>query len=269
MIRQNRPYAYRHWDANWTLRSVGATAVFAASALASAYGATLSLDEVRRAERSQQAEATELQLLAEYAAFMAHETAQIRQDVISVSAPRSRPADPRAKTRAALLRGDTLSDLLTVELADLRSAREEARERQCLAEAIYFEARSEKRVGQLAVADVILNRVKSSIYPDSICDVVYQGSERETGCQFSFTCDGSMNSAQLTARNRRWRDAQDMAGSIMAGLHKPVSRYATHYHADYVDPPWAENLQPTATIGTHKFYRFKNRSVNFAAPAGM
>lgn len=264
MLRQNPSYAYRHWQVNWTLRSVGATAVFAAGALASAYGATLSLDQARRAEYTARAEASELQLLTEYAAFMTAETAAIRRDHQGNSV-RTR----KAERKSALHTKSGLNDLISIELTDLKQAREAAIERRCLAEAIYFEARSEKRVGQLAVADVILNRVNSSIYPNSICDVVYQGSERVTGCQFSFTCDGSMDNARLTQNNKRWRDSQDMAGSIIAGLHKPVSRYATHYHADYVDPPWADNLAPTATIGTHKFYRFKNGKVSFAAPAGM
>ncbi|MEL6213550.1 MAG: cell wall hydrolase, partial [Pseudomonadota bacterium] len=129
---------------------------------------------------------------------------------------------------------------------------------------IYYEARSEKRVGQLAVADVVLNRVDSSVYPDSICGVVFQGSERVTGCQFSFTCDGSMD---RRLNKRLWKRADDLAGAILAGVRVPVSRNATHYHADYVNPPWAEKLTPTAVIGTHKFYKFPNRRTAAAAPA--
>jgi len=266
--RHKGTYAYRHWRLNWTLRSVAATGVFATAAVASAYGATLALDDVRRADASLRAEATELQLLAEYAAFMARETAEIR-DQYRQSAIDGPSVLKYHAPRALAYEDAAIEAMVDVGFDDLRLARHAARERQCMAEAIYFEARSEKRIGQLAVADVIMNRVKSSIYPDSVCDVIYQGAERVTGCQFSFTCDGSMEDARLTTRNRQWRAAQDLAGTIMAGLHKPVSRSATHYHADYVSPPWAANLTPTATIGTHKFYRFKNRTVRFAAPAGM
>jgi len=266
--RHNGPYPYRHWQVNWTLRSVAASGVFAAAAVASAYGATLALEDVRRAEASLQAEATELQVLAEYAAFMARETAEIR-DSHRQSAIDGPSVLKQHAPHGADIKDATIENMVAVGFDDMRQARRAALERQCMAEAIYFEARSEKRVGQLAVADVILNRVDSSIYPDSVCDVVYQGAERVTGCQFSFTCDGSMDNARLSSRNRQWRAAEDLAGTIMAGLHKPVSRSATHYHADYVTPPWAANLTPTATIGTHKFYRFKNRAVRFAAPAGM
>lgn len=264
LLRNNKHYPYKGWQLNWTLRGVFATAVFAGAALASAYGATLSLDKAKRAERSLIAEAGELQLLAEYTSYMAKETAAIRQ-----AQKATRAGAEASFLRAALDGDDPLDGFGDFGLSDLKTARTNAEERQCLAQAIYYEARSERRVGQLAVADVILNRVDSSIYPDTICDVVFQGSERETGCQFSFTCDGSMDGIKLTQRNKRWKDAQDMAGAILAGMHVPVSRQATHYHADYVDPPWAENLSPTATIGTHKFYRFNTRGISYAAPAGM
>jgi len=113
---------------------------------------------------------------------------------------------------------------------------------------------------------VVLNRVASPVYPDTICGVVYQGSERRTGCQFSFTCDGSMKARR---NQRQWREAELMAGAVMAGIRAPVSRNATHYHADYVSPPWADTLSPTAVIGTHKFYRFPSKSIVAAAPAAM
>ena len=116
------------------------------------------------------------------------------------------------------------------------------------------------------MADVILNRVASPLYPNSICEVVYQGSERRTGCQFSFTCDGAMH-ARLN--QRKWKAAEELSGAILAGLRSPVSRDATHYHANYVSPYWANTLTPTATIGTHKFYKFTSRTNIAAAPAAM
>ncbi|MEL6365705.1 MAG: cell wall hydrolase, partial [Pseudomonadota bacterium] len=136
-------------------------------------------------------------------------------------------------------------------------------ERDCLADAIYHEARSESVAGQLAVADVILNRRDARRYPDTICGVVYQGSERITGCQFSFTCDGSLD-RRINARKRR--EAEGLADVVLAGLRPGVSRDATHYHAYYVDPPWAKRLTPTAEIGAHKFYRAPGEIVLAAAP---
>lgn len=123
----------------------------------------------------------------------------------------------------------------------------------CLATAIYYEARSEPVVGQIAVAEVIMNRVRDYRYPDSVCGVVYQGSERTTGCQFSFTCDGSMN---RPPRGKYWNRAQDVAAHVLMELNKPLTGTATHYHTDYVDPVWNKHLVHTKTIGTHIFYRF-------------
>lgn len=125
-------------------------------------------------------------------------------------------------------------------------------ELKCLAEAIYYEARSENFSGQLAVADVVLNRVSSGRYPDSICKVVYQGASRSTGCQFSFACNGSTKKAiEATA----WRKADRLAHQVMLGVVPSVTRDATHYHADYVDPKWASKLVRTVQIGRHIFYR--------------
>ena len=135
-------------------------------------------------------------------------------------------------------------------------------EHRCLAEAIYYEAGFESVMGQMAVADVILNRVANKLYPDSICGVVYQGSHRKTGCQFSFTCDGSLDRRRHAAT---FEHSTELAGAILAGLHMPVSKNATHYHADYVSPYWAPKLTPTATIGAHKFYKFPNRKTITAA----
>ena len=145
-------------------------------------------------------------------------------------------------------------------------AKLDAEERKCLAQAIYYEARSEPKIGQMAVADVVLNRVASPLYPNTICEVVFQGSHRRTGCQFSFTCDGSM---QARLNKRKWKSSEDLAGAVLAGIHVPVSRNATHYHANYVDPYWAPKMTPTASIGTHKFYKFNNSRNVAAAPASM
>lgn len=204
--------------------------------------------------------ADEAKLVAEYAGYLAKATADARAEL---SAPRVKPAPAPARMIAA---GAPIADLVAFDFSEFDVARLNAEERTCLAEAIYYEARSESRVGRMAVADVVLNRVASPVYPDTICGVVYQGSKRRTGCQFSFTCDGSMKGRR---NQRQWREAELLAGAVLSGVRKPVTRGATHYHADYVSPPWAENLSPTATIGTHKFYRFQSKSIVAAAPAAM
>lgn len=136
----------------------------------------------------------------------------------------------------------------------LEMAEQTQQEHECLSTAIYYEARSEPILGQIAVAEVIVNRVRDHRYPNSVCEVVFQGSERSTGCQFSFTCDGAMD--RHPARGRLWRRAQDVASHVMMELNQPLTGSATHYHTDYVDPVWNRHLVHTKTIGTHIFYRF-------------
>jgi len=144
-----------------------------------------------------------------------------------------------------------------LDLADLDAARKAGLERRCLAEAIYYEARSETLAGQMAVAEVVLNRMRHRAYPNSICGVVYQGSERTTGCQFTFTCDGSMTAIPY---GRGWDRAQTVADHALMGFARPVTNRATHYHTTAVDPVWNDSLVRTRRIGSHIFYRFPNRS---------
>ncbi|PNU02037.1 cell wall hydrolase [Novosphingobium guangzhouense] len=125
---------------------------------------------------------------------------------------------------------------------------------QCMTAAIYYEAASEPDAGQRAVAQVVLNRVAHPAYPKTVCGVVYQGSERPTGCQFSFTCDGS-----LARRPQRmfWDRAENVARQALAGfVYTPVG-LATHYHTLQVSPYWVPSLQYLSTIGAHRFYAFR------------
>jgi len=115
----------------------------------------------------------------------------------------------------------------------------------CLATAVYFEARSESEMGQLAVATVILNRAKTSNYPSSICGVVYQGASRLNACQFSFACDGQ---SDLPPNDRAWETAIAVSALALAVAE------ATHYHADYVEPRWSKSLHRLTKIGRHIFY---------------
>ena len=123
---------------------------------------------------------------------------------------------------------------------------------QCLTAAIYYEARSEPDDGQRAVAQVVLNRVAHKAYPDTVCGVVYQGSERSTGCQFSFTCDGSL--ARVPQRFF-WQRAENVALAALAGsVFTPVG-LATHYHTFAVNPYWNAKMLNVVNIGAHRFFR--------------
>ena len=125
-------------------------------------------------------------------------------------------------------------------------------EENCLARAVYFESRSESDLGQLAVAKVILNRVKSPEYPKSICGVVYQGSGTRNSCQFSFACDGLPDDVNQAGA---WSHAKSIAQRAIAGDPAiAMMGSATNYHADYVKPKWAKTMRRLARIGHHIFY---------------
>lgn len=125
-------------------------------------------------------------------------------------------------------------------------------EKMCLARAIYFEARSESRTGQIAVANVIMNRKANRYYPNTVCRVVNQGAKRRTGCQFSFRCDGQPD---IPREKKSWRNSIQIASLVMEGKLRDVRlRGVTHYHADYVSPKWAKQFRRVAKIGKHIFY---------------
>src|SRR6476659_1404167 len=124
----------------------------------------------------------------------------------------------------------------------------------CLASAVYYEAGNQDADGERAVAQVVLNRVRHPAFPGTVCGVVYQGSTRPTGCQFTFTCDGSLN-RQPDADG--WRRATEIAAAALSGaVYAPVG-WATHYHADYVVPYWASTLAKSDVVGAHLFYRWR------------
>lgn len=129
------------------------------------------------------------------------------------------------------------------------------REKRCLAEAVYFESRSETETGQAAVAQVVLNRVNSGLYPSSICGVVYQNRHHYKACQFSFACEG--RSLRIT-EHASWTTAVRIANEVMEGRTyiSDVGR-STHYHTNYVRPRWARALTKMDVIGRHIFYKLK------------
>ncbi|ASR07696.1 cell wall hydrolase [Rhizobium leguminosarum bv. viciae] len=128
-----------------------------------------------------------------------------------------------------------------------------AREQQCLASGIYFEARGESVKGQAAVAQVILNRVRNPSYPKTICGVVYQNEDWRNRCQFSFACDSIKDRVNS---EYHWRVARDVAMAVTSGkIWLPQVGSATHYHAVYVRPKWAKTMEKVGRIGLHVFYR--------------
>jgi len=123
---------------------------------------------------------------------------------------------------------------------------------ECLAEALYFEARGESIRGMFAVGEVILNRVDSGAYPNSLCGVINQGTGRIYACQFSYTCDGI---PENISEPRAWERVGKVAAILLDGAPRALTGGATHYHTRAVNPSWSKRLPRTAAIGSHFFYR--------------
>lgn len=133
------------------------------------------------------------------------------------------------------------------------SSEAQARAVACLATAQWYEAGPD-REGQEAVAQVVLNRVRHPSFPHSICGVVFQGSERETGCQFTFTCDGALNKRPTDVA---WQHTIKLASEMLAGkVYRPVG-LATHYHTNWVLPYWSGSLDKVAMVGSHLFFKWR------------
>jgi len=123
---------------------------------------------------------------------------------------------------------------------------------QCLSEALYFEARGESVRGMFAVGEVIMNRVDSDAYPDTLCNVINQGTGRRYACQFTYTCDGK---PENIGEPRSWERVGKVARILIDGAPRVLTGGATHYHTKAVNPSWAKRFPRTAEIGFHYFYR--------------
>ena len=174
--------------------------------------------------------------------------------------------DPYAVDGAALR--DRQSELLTARLQSaskpapatpfrLAGARDQSRDLECLTQAVYYEARGEGRDGMKAVAQVVLNRARHPAFPKTVCGVVFQGSNRSTGCQFSFTCNGAM---RARVNQAAWNRARDVASAALAGEVYGRVGTATHFHTTAVAPGWRNRLVQVNQVGSHVFYRFGGRS---------
>jgi spore germination cell wall hydrolase CwlJ-like protein len=124
----------------------------------------------------------------------------------------------------------------------------------CLALNVYFEARSQSLTEQIAVAEVVMNRVESPYYPDTVCDVVWHNKypNRLHKCQFSWACDGRSDRPR---EKKAWATAQEVAAGVFSGRTQRVAEGAIYYHAHYVQPYWASSQTRIKRIGAHIFYR--------------
>ena len=188
------------------------------------------------------------------------------QDNDAVISPASYPTNYEGVTQQLSARTQSPSIVKLASMA-ARGSKERVRqvtrrkhavaEQVCLAKAIYFEARSEPTLGQMAVAGVVMNRVRSKRYPNSICGVVFQNEQKRDACQFSFACDGK---AEVASNKKLWRRSMQLAKSFATGRKKAVGiRNALHYHADYVNPKWASKMRVVKKIGRHIFYLSSTR----------
>lgn len=152
----------------------------------------------------------------------------------------------------------------------LASGESHEKARDCLAAAQWYEA-GDDPAGQRSVAQVVLNRTMHPAFPKTVCSVVFQGSERPTGCQFTFTCDGSMQ--RRVPSPSAWARARAIADSALGGAVDPAVGLATHYHTDWVAPRWSSAMLKIARVGTHLFFRFPGQlgrpDAYRDAPGGM
>jgi spore germination cell wall hydrolase CwlJ-like protein len=232
--------------------------------------------------------------MAQMAFVMPTPAAQPAKAVVATAAPRPAPAK-QAKAKAAAERPASTTGLLAYAPSDdadgaekpfeavmgksvqgaikldpnidashawlnaaLPASARSAPEVKCLATAIYFEARGESEKGQIAVAQVVLNRLKNPAYPSTICGVVYQNKHKRNRCQFSFACDGIPDRINDKAS---WTKSEVLARRVLNDdrtLYMSSIGAATHYHATYVRPRWARTMKKMDKIGRHVFYKTKN-----------
>ncbi|RYH02392.1 cell wall hydrolase [Salipiger sp. IMCC34102] len=150
-------------------------------------------------------------------------------------------------------------DMMTEAFISTMSAPRGGSEWECLAQALYHEARGEALQGIFAVGEVIMNRVDSGSYPNSVCGVVHQGTGRKYACQFTWTCDGHSDAIGNRAAYAR---VGKVAQLLVEGSPRTLTQGSTHYHTKAVSPSWAQRFPRMATIGSHHFYKQSTRSAS-------
>ncbi|MBX9824421.1 MAG: cell wall hydrolase [Xanthobacteraceae bacterium] len=154
---------------------------------------------------------------------------------------------PKGEVTGPLKRPKTPAERLGLD------TKQRAKSEKCLADAVYFESRGETKRGQIAVAQVVMNRVFSGFYPGSVCGVVYQNAHRKLACQFTFACDGIPD---VVREPDMWKQATEIARNMLDGkLWLPEVGHSTHYHAYWVHPAWVREMNRKQKIGVHSFYR--------------
>lgn len=186
-----------------------------------------------------------------------------KRSLLSTTSSAATPARPLPAPRPDPVTWGAIRQptLLTAQAAPTRASpffykggsNDRDRALDCLAAAAWYEAGNDPE-GQKSVIQVVLNRLRHPSFPSSVCGVVFQGSERTTGCQFTFTCDGSMR--RRFPSPRAWKSARALAAKALDGTVDTSVGQATHYHADYVAPWWSSALQKVSQIGPHIFYRW-------------
>ncbi len=163
---------------------------------------------------------------------------------------------PAAADTNLILQNSTGPGFWQSDLKPIQFTAEQFPQEHCMALNIYYEARSSNLADQAGVADVVLNRVNDGRYPDTICEVVQQGYKKgRRDCQFSWYCDGKSDNPQ---DEDRWAEAQNLAWAIIKwNSYRGITEGATHYHATYVNPAWARELQLVGRIGLHIYYRWR------------
>lgn len=174
----------------------------------------------------------------------------------AVSLPDTGIPVPRTmSTKLAYARADLPATVFDGSVADKSGKKVSQKDVWCMATAIYFEARGESYRGQVAVGQVVMNRVAHRLYPSTICGVVFQNQNKRNACQFSFACDGI---PERVSDEKSWKQAMTIAKDVISGTdYLPEVGHATHYHATYVYPHWAPRMKKVTKIGMHVFYQFK------------
>jgi spore germination cell wall hydrolase CwlJ-like protein len=186
------------------------------------------------------------------------------EEVVAVVAVASEPvpeAIPVVSAAAVIAPAPEMPQVATTELGAAVGGAPQGSgaEWECLSEALYFEARGESLSGVVAVAEVILNRVDSPDYPNSVCGVVRQGGQGLYNCQFTYRCDGVSDAINEAGA---WRAVGRVASYMLNGAPRTLTDGATHYHTHAVHPSWANRFPRTATIGYHHFYRQPTRTAS-------
>jgi spore germination cell wall hydrolase CwlJ-like protein len=240
--------------ASWANLAFLATAIFFAGAQAHASDADAAVTrEAQFAQMMTREHAALSQLAAPRIEAIAASRAAAASDVDAAHAAETLTVATRSAAPEAM---PTLPARIDGSVLDSLPAASGDAQWQCLAEAIYFESRGEPIAGQIAVAEVVLNRVDSRRYPNSICAVTKQGVGSGRACQFSYACDGRPDVMKSPVSRDR---AGKLARLLIDGRPRTITDGATHFHATYVRPSWARSFPRTAAIGNHIFYREPTR----------